>query len=92
MDLVKLKLLSPAPKRLVTCDTKHLLRAKLANAGVVDQPRRLDLHMLNEKGSALRLVKLHVMVDLINVSEAEEFIVAAMEAAYSSESSCAAQG
>lgn len=70
-----------APKRLLTCPARNFLRARLG-ATQPGKPVRLDLHTLVGKGNNLRLSKMHVLVEPINLPEAEEWVEMVMEAAY----------
>lgn len=51
-------------------------------SGSQGQQRRLDLHTLLAKGSSLKLTKLHVLVEPMNLPEAEEWVEVAHSAAY----------
>ena len=75
---------NPAPKRLLSCPIRYFLRARLTPA-TQGKKCRLDLHTLIAKGTRLRLSKMHVLVEPINVPEAEEWVNVAMSAAYESE-------
>ena len=70
-----------APKRLLTCPARNFLRARLGPTQP-GKPVRLDLHTLVGKGNNLRLSKMHVLVEPINLPEAEEWVEMVMEAAY----------
>ncbi len=73
-----------APKRLLTCDMRNFLRAKMG-ATRTGERTRLDLHTLIQKGSHLSLLTMHVLVEPINVPEAVEWVTTAMSAAYGGE-------
>nr|ODN99905.1 D-erythro-sphingosine kinase [Cryptococcus depauperatus CBS 7855] len=70
------------PKKLLTCPLQHFLKAHLVPAAPCAQ-RRLDLHCLGTmRGTELKLIKLHVLVESTNVPEAEEWVKNVMKAAY----------
>ncbi|RXK41560.1 hypothetical protein M231_01059 [Tremella mesenterica] len=70
-----------APKRLLSCPIRYLLRASLAK-GEQGTRRRLDLSSVIRKGRTCHLSQIHVLVEPINVPEAEEWVEAVMLAAY----------
>jgi len=76
------QLLYPAPKRLLSCPTRNVLLARLTTSTLPNQQRRLDLHALIQKGNELRLSKLHVLVEQVNVGGAEEWVKMLMVKAY----------
>jgi sphingosine kinase len=62
------------------------LRVRLAgDVHQLGQHRRLEIHSLIEKGSNLRLSKMHVLVEPINGPDAEQWVDMAMSAAYGGE-------
>jgi sphingosine kinase len=66
------------------------LRVRLAgDVHQLGQHRRLEIHSLIEKGSNLRLSKMHVLVEPINGPDAEQWVEMAMSAAYGGELSVA---
>ena len=73
--------LMKAPKRLLSCSARNILRARLASVQVGDNTR-LDLHTLLSKGSHLRLSVMHVLVEPVNVPDAQDWIGTVMDAAY----------
>ena len=75
-----------APKRLLSCPLQYLLRAVLADARQGHQ-RRLDLNTLIRKKDHVHLSSIHVLVEPINVPEAEEWVATAMSGAYEGEPS-----
>jgi hypothetical protein len=75
-----------APKRLLTCSARNILRTRLASIQV-GQKTRLDIHVLLAKGSNLRLSVMHVLVEPLNVPDAEEWVGMVMDVAYAGESS-----
>ena len=70
-----------APKKLLTSNVRNFLLARLAPS-VEGDKRRLDLHALIVKGTQLSLTKIHVLVEVVIVGEAEKWIETAMKAAY----------
>jgi hypothetical protein len=75
-----------APKRLLSSPIRNLLRVRLAgDVHQLGQHRRLEIHSLIEKGSNLRLSKMHVLVEPINGPDAEQWVEMAMSAAYGGE-------
>ncbi|KAK4689535.1 sphingosine kinase, partial [Tremellales sp. Uapishka_1] len=83
LDVLQLSRDGRPPKRLVTTAVRNLLHVHLAPPPSKEHPsRRLDIHALIQKGTSLSLVKLHFLVDAINVPEAEEWVKTAMRAAY----------
>ena len=75
-----------APEKLVSSLIRDLLRVRLAeqtsDMSKKATKRRLDIHTLIAKGRHLRLSKLHVLVEDVNVKEAEKWAQAAMQVAY----------
>ncbi|EIW73704.1 hypothetical protein TREMEDRAFT_67509 [Tremella mesenterica DSM 1558] len=69
------------PKRLLSCPIRYLLRVSLAK-GESGTRRRLDLSSVIRKGRTCHLSQIHVLVEPINVPEAEEWVEAVMLAAY----------
>ncbi|WVF69189.1 hypothetical protein IAT40_003964 [Kwoniella sp. CBS 6097] len=83
LDVLQLSRDGRPPKQLMTCQLRNFLSAHLAApTAKFGETRRLDLHCLAAKGSELRLVKLHVLVEPINLPEAEEWVHTVMDAAY----------
>ncbi|WVQ96696.1 hypothetical protein IAU59_003802 [Kwoniella sp. CBS 9459] len=83
LDVLQLSRDGRPPKQLMTCHLRNFLSAQLAApTAKFGETRRLDLHCLNAKGNELRLVKLHVLVEPINLPEAEEWVHTVMNAAY----------
>ncbi|KIR80783.1 D-erythro-sphingosine kinase [Cryptococcus gattii EJB2] len=84
LDVLQLSSDGRPPKRLVTCPLRNVLKAYLAPAPE-NSARRLDLHFLGGgKGTQLKLVKLHVLVEPIDIPETNEWTRCLMEAAYGS--------
>lgn len=83
--------LMKAPKRLLSCSARNILRARLAHVQVGDNTR-LDLHTLLSKGSHLRLSVMHVLVEPVNVPDARDWIGTVMDAAYAGMSLLSAPG
>ncbi|WWD04871.1 hypothetical protein V865_002942 [Kwoniella europaea PYCC6329] len=87
LDVLQLSRDGRPPKRLLSTPIRNFLLAKLSNnkGKGLDQNRRLDLHTLgNPSGNStsLKLTKLHVLVEPINVPEAEEWCENTMGLAY----------
>lgn len=61
---------------------RNFLRAKLDSGTGSGEKRRLDLYTLFQKGRQLRLSVMHVLVEPIDLPEAEQWVVTAMKAAY----------
>ena len=65
---------------------RNFLRAQLVGHGPPSaERRRLDLHALIQKGSHLRFSTMRVLVEPINVPEAEQWVDTAMRVAYAGE-------
>ncbi|WWD18462.1 hypothetical protein CI109_102914 [Kwoniella shandongensis] len=89
LDVLQLSRDGRPPKRLLSTPLKNFLRAYLAPLKSDQQSkhpnnRRLDLHSLAQKDHSLRLVKLHVLVEPINIAEAEQWVDNIMSASYQS--------
>ncbi|WRT67773.1 uncharacterized protein IL334_004746 [Kwoniella shivajii] len=87
LDVLQLSRDGRPPKRLLSCPLNHFLLAKIAPPSAkLGEIRRLDLHSLSGKeggsGNALKLVKLHVLVDPINLPEAQEWVDQIMQNSY----------
>ncbi|WVQ65778.1 uncharacterized protein L199_003956 [Kwoniella botswanensis] len=87
LDVLQLSRDGRPPKRLLSTPIRNFLLAKLSNdkGKGSGQNRRLDLHTLgNPSGisTSLKLTKLHVLVEPINVPEAEEWCENTMGLAY----------
>ncbi|WVQ82967.1 hypothetical protein IAT38_005103 [Cryptococcus sp. DSM 104549] len=82
LDVLQLSNDGRPPKRLLTCALGNFLKAHLAAEKQPGQNRRLDLHCLSGRGTNVKLSKLHVLVEPINVPEAEEWVQTIMAAAY----------
>ncbi|OWZ44563.1 D-erythro-sphingosine kinase [Cryptococcus neoformans c8] len=84
LDVLQLSGDGQPPKRLLTSPLTNFLKAYLAPAPE-NSARRLDLHCLGGgKGTQLKLVKLHVLVEPINIPETNKWIRMLMEVAYAS--------
>ncbi|KAK8858569.1 hypothetical protein IAR55_002798 [Kwoniella newhampshirensis] len=86
LDVLQLSSDGRPPRRLLSSPLRNFLRAYLATSKPDQEQknRRLDLHSLSQKDRTLRLVKLHVLVEPINVSEAERWVDNIMSASYGS--------
>ncbi|WWC62565.1 uncharacterized protein I303_105161 [Kwoniella dejecticola CBS 10117] len=92
LDVLQLSRDGRPPKRLLSCPLRNFLYTKLAapssSPDKLGEKRRLDLHSLGGSGglksntSSLKLVKLHVLVEPINVPEAEEWVETIINASY----------
>ncbi|KAL7423158.1 sphinganine kinase lcb4 [Cryptotrichosporon argae] len=89
LDVLQLSSDGRPPKRLLSCPTKHVLRARLAanTTSTPHEPRRLDLAALIRRGGGsgggeLRLAQIRVLVEPINAPEAAEWVATLMGAAY----------
>ncbi|OCF42065.1 D-erythro-sphingosine kinase [Kwoniella heveanensis CBS 569] len=83
LDVLQLSRDGRPPKQLMTCHLRNFLSAHLAAPSAkFGETRRLDLHCLRAKGNELSLTKLHVLVEPINLPEAEEWVQTVMDAAY----------
>lgn len=89
---------SAAPKRLLSCPTRLVLRAALApkpqqaqgaaGAAAANALRRLEINALVQKGAKshhLHLMRLHVLVESTHAADAEEWVQLVMKAAYPGE-------
>ncbi|WWC88576.1 uncharacterized protein L201_003488 [Kwoniella dendrophila CBS 6074] len=92
LDVLQLSRDGRPPKRLLSCPLRNFLFAKLsvASSGTakLGENRKLDLHSLGSSNSSglqsnnLKVVKLHVLVEPINLPEAGEWIENIMNHAY----------
>nr|XP_019045641.1 D-erythro-sphingosine kinase [Kwoniella bestiolae CBS 10118]OCF24571.1 D-erythro-sphingosine kinase [Kwoniella bestiolae CBS 10118] len=88
LDVLQLSRDGRPPKRLVSTPIRNFLLAKLTASSTTKagsgqgQNQRLDLHTLVGKGDTLKLTKLHVLVEPINIPEAEEWCGNIMGLAY----------
>lgn len=74
-----------APKRLLSCPARLILRARLAATNDPNGRARLDLHALRQKSPTshlLRLTKIHVLVEQTHQADAEQWVNLVMESAY----------
>ena len=64
---------------------RNFLRARLVAKDKSGEVRRLDLYTLVQEDSRLRLSTMRLLVEAINVPEAEEWVNTAMKTAYGGE-------
>ena len=64
---------------------RNFLRARLVAQDKASGMRRLDLHTLVQKDSSMSLSTMRLLVEAINVPEAEKWVDTAMNTAYAGE-------